>query len=348
MGTLSRPANVPMYRVELRFNLHTTKEEKMRFIRTGKLLLYTGLSLFLLGSELLQKVGVACSEGRIVFTSKRDGNQEIYVMDSDGRNQKRLTKNPKYDTHPSWSPDGQKIVFSSLRKNSKHQLYVMDCDGKNQQRLTDGWLDMYPSWSPDGQKIAYWSLVIADKTPGIYVMDSDGKNRAKLKDNRRTSLSWSPDSRKIAFVSKVEKGTEIYVMSADGTNVERLTHDLATKSSPSWSPDGRQVAYAAFRDGPYQIYTVALDGKKPHKLSKSGTSDNYPSWSPDGQMIAFVSLRDAGAREQIHLMTAEGKYRKRLSSMHFEADFDPDWHNPNMLVVQPKSKYATIWGRLKQ
>ena len=145
----------------------------MRFGRT--LVSFVGLTALLLSGELRLRDGFAARESQIVFTSSRDGNSEIYVMDSDGKNQKRLTRNPKYDTHPSWSPDGQKIVFSSLRKGSKIQLYVMDCDGKNQQRLTDGWFDMYPSWSPDGQKIAYWSLVIADKTPGIYVMDSDGK-----------------------------------------------------------------------------------------------------------------------------------------------------------------------------
>lgn len=320
----------------------------MRLVRTSKLLLCTGLSLSLLGSGLLQKVSVACNEGRIVFTSNRDGNQEIYVMDSDGKNQKRLTRNPKYDTHPSWSPDGQKIVFSSLRKGSKIQLYVMDCDGKNQQRLTDGWLDRYPSWSPDGQKIAYWSLVIADKTPGIYVMDSDGKNRVKLKDNPETSLSWSPDSQRIAFVSKLKEGAEVYVMNVNGTNVERLTHDLALKSSPSWSPNGRQIAFAAKKDEDYEIFIIAFDGKRPQKLTNNEVSDRYPSWSPDGQMIAFVSDRNAGLGRQIHLMTARGKYRKRLSNLHFEEDVDPDWHNPNMLVVPSKNKQPTIWGRLKQ
>ena len=73
---------------------------------------------------------------RIAFTSYRDGNWDIYVMDADGSNQQRLTDNPAVDRMPSWSADGSRIAFVSGR-DGNWDIYVMDADGSNQQRLTD-------------------------------------------------------------------------------------------------------------------------------------------------------------------------------------------------------------------
>ena len=319
----------------------------MRLQWTIKRRMFTAMFIYLLSIELLSAHAFAARNPRIAFTTTRHGHGEIYVMDADGGNQKRLTRNKVKDWGPTWSPDGRKIAFVTGRTPLKIQIYVMDSDGSNQERLTDGWHDNWPSWSPDGQKIAYWSLVIADKTPGIYVMDSDGSNRRKLKDNPVTTLSWSPDSQRIAFVSKLKEGTEIYAMNADGTNVVRLTHDLAFKGLPSWSPDGQNIAFSGKIGGNMEIFVVSPDGERLKRLTENGALDYYPSWSPDSQLIAFVSDRNAGFRDQIHLMTADGEYLEQLSDLHLENDIDPDWLNPGLLPVSPDAPQATTWGGLK-
>ena len=85
---------------------------------------------------------------KIAFTSNRDGNYEIYVMDPDGTNQARLTDNSHDDYSPSWSPDGTKIAFQSNR-DGNYEIYVMNADGSNQTRLTDNSKnDRSPSWGP--------------------------------------------------------------------------------------------------------------------------------------------------------------------------------------------------------
>ena len=204
------------------------------------------------------------AQARIAFSSHRDGNSEIYVMDADGGNLQRLTNHPDSDFHPSWSPDGKWIAFLSRRDQVpfKHgitnEIYVMDAGGGNPQRLTNNPHDDYhPSWSPDGKQIAFAS--VRDGNTDIYVMDADGGNEQRLTNNPLYdySPSWSPDGERIVFtarrdghfIGEVGITSEIYVMEADGGNQQRLTENRQNDWYPSWSPDGERIAIASDRKG---------------------------------------------------------------------------------------------------
>ena len=115
--------------------------------------------------------------GRIVFTSKRHDNYEIYIMKADGSDQRRLTRNIYEDNHPVWSPDCSRIAFSSDR-GGHFDIYVMDADGLNVQRLTTKGDNEEPSWSPDGTRLVFQYNM--NSNCEIYTMNLDGSGLQRL------------------------------------------------------------------------------------------------------------------------------------------------------------------------
>ena len=177
---------------------------------------------------------------------KGGGNNDIYVMDKEGKNLRQLTDHPSDDRHPTWSPDGKQIAFISNRDGGKASaIYVMDTVGNNLRRLTNDvkftWIDS-PDWSPDGKQIVFTSMVInkdaKKKSSEIYVINVDGKNPRQVAKNPKLtwteSPKWSPDGRQIIFSSGRTGNYEVYMMDSNGENLRNLTNHPAPDYQPSW------------------------------------------------------------------------------------------------------------------
>lgn len=170
---------------------------------------------------------------RIAFSSQRDGNYEIYLMDPDGQNPLRLTTDGAEDAQAAWSPDGLKIAFVSTR-DGNGEIYVMDAaNGSGQVNLTnDAATDWAPAWSPDGTKIAFCSNRNTDFA--VWLMNSDGSNPVQLTNPSQGVAclpDWSPDGTRIAY----EQDGDLWVMRADGTRPVRITSGLGiADGQPRW------------------------------------------------------------------------------------------------------------------
>jgi Tol biopolymer transport system component len=181
---------------------------------------------------------------KIVFTSDRDGNAEIYRLDvacvrlpeGCGQQQRRLTDHPAVDEAPAWSPDGRQIAFQS-RRDGDHEIYLMDADGGHLRRLTfDPGRDLHPAWSPDGSQIAFVSSRSGNND--IYLLDIETGDIRQLTATPEFEFypRWSPDGTQILFEA-IEPGSdmETYLMNADGTSRQRLTTVDLGLHNPVWA-----------------------------------------------------------------------------------------------------------------
>lgn len=150
----------------------------------------------------------------IGYTAREES--QIHLVNADGDAKRALTNiTPSRDDSPTWSHDGNRIIFVSTRDGSQ-QIYIMNPDGSGQTRLTSAGKNVSPVWSPDGRRMAF--LSDRDGAWQIYVMNADGSQQTRLTSvGENKDPTWSPDGRRIAFASKRGALWKIYVINSDGT-----------------------------------------------------------------------------------------------------------------------------------
>lgn len=261
------------------------------------------------------------SLGLIAFYSERDGNAEIYIMDANGGNQRRLTSDPASDLYPALSPDGRRIAFVSQRDGNS-EIYLVDSDGSDLVRITnDAAEDRLPVWSPDGKRIAFSS----DRSgnANLYVMDANGQNLVQLTSGpeRDGHPTWSPDGARLAFNTGDEPASwEIETISAADGARRRLTENGVIDWSPNWATNGSKILFLSRRSTQNAIYVVAPYGGEERKVFDGLESIWGAVWSPDGQHIAFTS--NESGRDEIYVIRSDGSDLRQLTS---EGGAYPSW-----------------------
>jgi putative hemolysin len=255
---------------------------------------------------------------QIVFDSTLGGSgyRDLYVMNSDGYDVSRLTQGEANSIAGPWSPDGQRIVFTTFGLTNSY-IALINADGSGQSTLdmVDGSDEGFPDWSPDGQRITFTSR--RDGNNEIYLMNADGSNPVRLTNQPGDDFapSWSPDGTQIVFVSDRDQSPgvyDLYIMNADGSEVKGLTNDTAIDYSPDWSPDGKVIVFRSHHDGAGDIYAINVDGSGLTNLTNDPAEDWAPSWSPDGTRIAFQTNRDGNW--EIYTMAADGSGAANLTN----------------------------------
>jgi len=261
------------------------------------------------------------ARGRIAYVSWQDNSNEILIMNGDGAQQNRLTRNDVDDLDPALSGDGRYIVFVSSRDGDQ-EIYVMTSVGSGASRLTSSpGQDRWPAFSPDGKTIVFASSRAGNDE--IYLMDLDGRNQRSLSRNGASDRdpAFSPDGRQIVFVSDRDGNDELYIMDVDGRNVRRLTTSPGKDWEPCVSPDGSQVLYVYDGDGNQEIYLLDLSSLASKRLTRNSEDDRDPAFAPDGSQIVYTSNHDG--IWNLFVMNPDGSGAQRVTKDL--VDYSPSW-----------------------
>ncbi|MEK7785200.1 MAG: LpqB family beta-propeller domain-containing protein [Chloroflexota bacterium] len=231
--------------------------------------------------------------GHLVFASTRNGDADIFIIDSDGNNEQLLIGEPDVnDENPAMSADGRKFAFQSDRDDD-YEIFTANIDGTGVAQLTSNTrVDANPVWSPDGTKIAFES----DRNGNfdIWTMNADGTGLTQMTFSVREDRApaWSPDGTTLAFHSNRDANYEIYTVAVASKTETRLTSGTANNQNPAWSPDSQQIAYDSDQDGNKELYVIDAGGTSEVRMTNDPSSDTSPSWSPDGAQLAFETTRN--------------------------------------------------------
>lgn len=212
---------------------------------------------------------------------------DIYTVSRDGKDLRRLTNYGAYTAEGVLSPDGKRIVFTSL-KDGDLDIYTMNVDGTDVRRLTTtpGY-DGGPWWSPDGTKIVYraWHYEASD-TAGLRQY-RELLGQRMIRPNRM----------------------ELFVMNADGSDQRQITSLGGANFGPSWTPDGRRIIFSSNHRNPrsrnFDLYVVGLDGTGLAQVTTNPEFDGFPMFSPDGKQLIWASNRGASKPGDTNLFIAD-------------------------------------------
>ena len=320
------------------------------------LLIFCLTLLVLMFGGVCQVFAEAPKTPKILFTSTRDGNREVYMMNPDGSEQVNLTRHPAGNLQAAWSPTGEQILFVSDREGTR-DLYVMNADGENVRRVFKRKIVAWrtaPTWSPDSKQFAYQRKDWNNLKFGLYLGafgEEDDEFIANYGDP-----AWSPDGSVIAG----SVGHQLGIINIHTREEEQPLPDeaLLFQFDPSWSAAGDRLAFAgnkhplpvildrdlhnAWKDK-QTIYIVNRDGTGLRMLvDEAGPHADFPALSPDGSEVLYTQ------GPQIFKVDVNSGVRTLLTN--FGRNSGGDWFDPAYaLPVSPQPDLlTTTWGEMKK
>jgi TolB protein len=272
--------------------------------------------------QLTGEDGIA--QTRIAFVSNVTGVKEVYVMDYDGENRRRVTRDNAIAIYPDWFPGGEDLIYTMIRGSRQETRRAGIATGTNSRVTSLPGLNAFAAPSPRGGDIMM--TLSRDGNPEIYRLRADGSELRRLTFGRNTESSpcWSPDGRRIAYVSDRSGAPQIYTMSATGGSPQRLTYEGRYNTSPDWSPKGDLVAFTAKVDGVFQICTIDVESREIVRLTAGPGDKEDPSWARNGRHIVYSVT--SGGKSDLYMLDIYELEPVRLTSG--AGDYlSPAWSN---------------------
>ncbi len=281
--------------------------------------------------------GCDFNSDKIVFVSDRNGNDEIYVMNTDGASQKRLTSNVTMDYSPKLSRDGQKIAYVS-EMGGGLQVDIMDSDGSNVVKPPANSGNMRsPHWCPQSERVSF--ITDMEGQVDVYVMNSDGTDMLKVTDDDLVEDlgNWSPNAEWVVYAISQGEDMGVYMRNPRGVDVIQLTQ--TKDSGPVWAPVGSLIAYFSEitvidNEGKEKVDTemriVDMETMEVTSLVAQVHAESGISWSPDGKKITYVA--DVNGNKEVFVMEEDGSNQIQLTRNHLD-DIFPVWSGDGNQIV---------------
>jgi TolB protein len=272
--------------------------------------------------------GIALS--KIAFVNNGTRFKELYVIDYDGHNLRRLTRDARLNLLPKWSPDGDQIIYTSYLFNNPDLFSINIVDNKRAVVSKYQGLNSAGTFSPNGQTILL--TLSRGLFPNLYLLDKNGRLVQRMTEGAfiDTSPSFAPNGKEIVFISDRIGYPQMYIMNVEGRNIRRLPTN-GHCDSPAWSPRGDKIAFTMRqKKGRFDLYVYDLKSSKITRLTNGQGDNENPVWSPDGRFLAFSSSR--GGRWEIYVMAIDGSGTRKVAEIQGNS-YTPAW-SPNIKVKE--------------
>lgn len=235
---------------------------------------------------------------QLLFYSYRNGDGRIFLMDADGSNIRKMDygKTPGSHVEPKWSPNGNKIAFTS--QGAGKGIYTVNTDGTVVKLIIDkkeGYVH-FSSWSADGRKIYFNGSFEKNQSDNIYMANADGSDITKLTNANQNQKFFkpkvSPDGSTIFFsCENQESKNALFKMNSDGSNVQQLTQYSEDFGFPNISPDGTLLVARSAKEGNNELYLLSIAGEVIKRLTNSNVREYFPEFTIDGKHILFSARK---------------------------------------------------------
>jgi len=269
-------------------------------------------------ADIMRNMGVQSLSGtKIFYVSDRTGNKEIWSMDYDGGNERRLTSYNSTSNMPAVSPDGRMVAFTTYAGGNP-QIRIHSTEGGRRLTFLNPVSSVVetPEFTPDGKKL--WFAATIDGWVQLCVADVDGGNMQRVSHVRAIEVSPKVNPKtgsEILFISGRSGKQQLWRMNSDGGDLERLTSGEGDVSNPAWSPDGKFIAFAwtrGYEPGNFNIFVMDVGKREPVQLTHGVGRNENPWWAPDGLHLVYTSKR--GNSTQIFTMLADGTNVKQITT----------------------------------
>jgi Tol biopolymer transport system component len=240
----------------------------------------------------IEFVDVSTDGRRLLVSSDRGGNQDIWMLAAGGGAMQQLTTDPTPDWDPRWSPDSSQIAFYSYRSGNR-DIWTMPANGGAARQLTsDPGPDLQPTWSPDGTQIAF----LCGRADGSHtcVVPARGGRTRDL--GRGIDAEWARDSSSliVQMIGQDGPSHSLWRVRLDGSSLEPITAGPANR--PRRSRDGADVYYVGARERAGNIWSASLGRRLERPLTqfaaRRGRLEN--ALSTDGRSLYFIWEEDLG------------------------------------------------------